>query len=370
MGKYKIAALGKSFNYEMLEILHSVPITTDSISLCFDRQPDIFRMAEIKYDPFFYLGFFHEQKLEGFVLNGYYRALINGTAESVFHFTDYYINHDSRGKGFGYQISEHFFRETYNNARLGFSIIMDGNNEALGLIGRRHPKYPYVPWSKIINKLEVKTIILAWPVKTDPSFDIRHASLEDIPRIVELLNLEHKNRLFGMTFSETTFQKLLAGRPGFSIDSYYLAIDKSKNICGVCAAWDCTSFKQTRVIRYGARFFPTRVGHWFLAGLYGLPTLPDAGEAFRDITLIDYAVMDRNVNIMKALLKVIYNDYRKKGYHTIIWGSSADDPLLQSCGEFFHQSVISNIVLMSTKPELIEDGAVQNYLPFIDISCL
>ena len=131
-------------------------------------------------------------------------------------------------------------------------------------------------------------------------------SQEDIPKIIELLNQEHKNRLFGMSYSETTFEKLISKRPGFSIDNYYLAVDTLKNIYGVCAAWDCTSFKQNRVIKYGIRFLPARIGHWFLAGLYGLPPLPEKGAAFKDITIIDYAVMDRNINIMTALLKAVF----------------------------------------------------------------
>lgn len=367
---YSIGYLDKSFNREMLEILSSAPVTTDSITLCFDRQPDIFKMAEIKYDPFRYLGFFRENILEGFALNGYHTAMINGKPETVFHFTDMYIRPEARAKGFSYRISDYFYRETFNNSRLGYGIIMEGNHEALSLIGRRHPKFPYTPWTRIINKLDVKSIVLAWPVKEDSSYEIRHARIEDIPAMVSLLNEEHKNRLFGMSYSEKTFENLILKRPGFSIDDYYLATDRFKNICGVCAAWDCNSFKQNRVIRYGKRFMAARIGHRLLEGLYGLPPLPSEGDTFRDITVTDYAVKERNINIMKALLKSIYNDYRKRGYHTLIWGSSIDDPLLKAAGGFFHESVISNIILFAMKPELIEDEAVKKYLPYIDVACL
>lgn len=367
---YSIRYLDKSFNDEMLEILRSAPITTDSITLCFDRQPDIFKLPEIKYDPFNYLGFFRENILEGFAMNGYHMAMINGSPESVFHFTDLYINPGSRAKGFSYRISDYFYKETYNNTRIGYGIIMDGNNEALSLIGRRHPRFPYMPWSRFINKLEVKSIVLAWPVKDDTSYTIRNATPEDISMIVSLLNEEHKDRLFGMCYSEKTFENLISKRPGFSIDNYYLAVDKFKNVCGVCAAWDCNSFKQNRVIRYGRKFLSARIGHRLLEGLYGLPSLPGKGDSFRDITITDYAVKDRDINIMKALLKVVYNDYRKRGYHTMIWGSSVDDPLLKAADGFFYQSVISNIILFCTKPELIENEVLNTYLPYIDVACL
>jgi hypothetical protein len=367
---YSIRYLDKSFNGEMLEILRSVPIISDSITLCFDRQPDIFKLPEIKYDPFQYLGFFREDTLKGFALNGYYKAMINGKPETVFHFTDMYIKPEARAKGFSYRISDYFYSEPFNNARLGYGIIMEGNQEALKLIGRRHPKFPYTPWAKIINKLDVKSIVIAWPLKEDPSYQIRHATIEDIPKIVSLLNEEHRNRLFGIPYSEKTFIDLLSKRPDFSIDDYYLAVDRSKNIYGVCAAWDCNAFKQNRVIRYGKKFLPARIGHRLLEGLYGIPSLPSEGDTFRDVTVTDYAVKERDVNIMKALLKAIYNDYRRKGYHTLIWGSSIDDPLLKAVRGFFHESLISNIILFAVKPELLEDGVVEKYLPYIDVACL
>lgn len=370
MSRHYLKFLDKSYNSEMLGILRSAPITTDNIKLCFDRQPDIFRMAEIKYKPYSYLGFFHEGILEGYVMIGYHNAQVNGNSETVFHFTDYYIRQEGRNKGFSYSISDYLFKETYNNARLGYGIIMEGNKEALSLLGRRHPKYPFVPWTRIINKLDVKTILLAFPVKTDNNYTIRHATIEDVPIIVTLLNDEHQNRLFGNSFSESSFELLISNRPDFSINNYYLAMDGLKRIVGICAAWDCSSFKQNRVIKYGNTFLPSRIGYWFLSKIYSLPPFPGMGQIFRDVTITDYAVKDRNPAIMEALLRAVYHDYRKLGYHSMIWGSSADDPLLKASKSFFHQDIISNIVLLSLKPELIENNAIKNNIPYIDVACL
>jgi hypothetical protein len=370
MSRYCFKYLDKSYNDEMLGILKSAPITTDNIKMCFDRQPDIFRMAEIKYNPYSYLGFLHDDILEGFVMIGYHNGQVNGSSEPVFHFTDYYIKPEGRSKGFSYNISNYLFKETGNDARLGYGVIMEGNKEALGLLGRRHPKYPFVPWTRIINKLDVKTILLALPVKQDHNYTIRHACPDDIPSIISLLNGEYKNRLFGTIFSESTFEHVIADRPDFSIDNYYLALDGLKRIVGVCAAWDCSSFKQNRVISYGTTFLPARVGYWCLSKIFSLPPLPSEGQIFRDVTITDYAVRDRSPAVMEALLRAVYHDYRKLGYHTMIWGSSADDPILKAANVFFHQNIISNIVLLSLKPELIENNAVKNTIPFIDVACL
>jgi hypothetical protein len=42
------------------------------------------------------------------------------------------------------------------------------------------------------------------------------------------------------------------------------------------------------------------------AQLYGSPPLPKPGEPFKDVTIAEYAVIDRNPEVMEALLRHIY----------------------------------------------------------------
>jgi hypothetical protein len=69
-------------------------------------------------------------------------------------------------------------------------------------------------------------------------------------------------------------------------------------------------------------------------------------------------------------LRAVYNDRRRYGYQNIMWGSSADDPLLKASEGFFYQRIISNIVLISTDPAMVENEAIRNILPYIDLPCL
>ncbi len=149
-----------------------------------------------------------------------------------------------------------------------------------------------------------------------------------------------------------------------------LPIDKAGVLCGVCAAWDCSSFKQTRVLRYGSGFLTARIAYKTLALFFNLPPLPSRGNSFKDFIITDYAVREREPKIMKALLKVIYNVYRKRGFQNMIWGSSADDPLLSASKGFFYQRLVSSIVLISTNPDMLESIAIHNHLPYIDLPCL
>jgi hypothetical protein len=370
MNLYHIEPIDRKYNSEMLQILRSSPIVTNNLTVCFDRQPDIFRLAEIKYNPHFYYGLFRLDVLKGFGMLGYHEAMINSKSETLFHLKDFYVSSEGRGRGFGFRISGKLFRETYDNSSAGYAVLMSGNREPHRYIGHRNNAFPYMPYSRHINQLDARNIILALPVRVSKKYSIRHALESDIPSIVTLLNNEHKLRLFGNIYQETSFESYLSKCPGLKIEDYYLAFNRTGNLSGVCAAWDCTSFKQTRVIKYGRSFFPARLAYGTMRFLLGLPSLPEPGEPFKDFYITDYAVNGRDPAIMNALLRFVYNEYRNKGYQNMIWGSSVDDPLLKATKGLFFQSVISDIVLISTNSVRIEPGAIRNYLPYIDLPCL
>jgi GNAT superfamily N-acetyltransferase len=370
MNDYHIEAIDKRYNNEMLEILRLSPISTKDLTIYFDRQPDIFKLAEIKYQPYHYYGFFRLETLRGFGMIGYHKAMVNTLQRTVFHIKDFYVSPDARGKGFLFGTTEKLFRETYNHSTLGYAVVMVGNKPPLRYVGNRIPEYPYIPYSRVINQLDVRNILLLLPIKQESGYTVRTATTGDIPAIVSLLNTEHRDRLFGNIYREESFQNYLKSCPGLEINNYYMAFDKNGKLTGVCAAWDCSLFKQTRVLSYGRRFLPAKITYTALAKFLGRPPLPSCGEHFKDFIVTDYAVKERDPKIMNALLKVIYNDYIKQGYQNMIWGSSIDDPLLNASKGFFYKRVISNIVLTSTESGMIESGAVRNHLPYIDLPCL
>jgi GNAT superfamily N-acetyltransferase len=370
MSIYHIDPLSGDYNNEILKVLHSAPNVTENLTVCFDRQPDFFRLAEIRYHPYYYYGYFRNQDLKGFCGIGYHDAIVNSRRETVFHMRDYYVSPDARGIGFGLKVTEKFYKETYNKAVVGYVVIMTGNKASLGYVGHRNTSFPYIPYSRIINQLDVRNIMLIWPVRNSRDYIIRKAETKDIPEITDLLNNEHKDRLFGKLFDKSTFQKYLESCPGMTINDFYLALDRKGKPCGVCAAWDCSSFKQTRVLKYGKRFRVLKVLYKGLSVVFNVPSLPAPNECFNDIIITDYAARNRDPGIMNALLRKIYNDYRKLGFHNIMWGSSADDPLLSASKGFFYQRIVSNIVLISTDQSMVERGAIRNNLPYIDLPCL
>lgn len=370
MDLYHIEPLDRGHNNDILNVLKSAPNRTENLTVCFDRQPDFFKLAEIRYNPFYYYGYFRLKDLKGICGIGYHKGMVNGASETLFHMRDYYVCQEARGKGFGLKVTENFYRKTYNGSVLGYVVIMTGNRGSLSYVGHRNVAFPYIPFSRIINQLDVRNIMLIWPVLTFGSYNVRKAEAGDIPGIVTLLNNEHKERLFGKIFNEATFEDYLKKCPGLSINDYYLAFSRSGRLCGVCAAWDCHSFKQTRVLEYGRKLKRARAAYNALSLLFRVPSLPVPGDSFKDVIITDYAVHDRDPKIMNILLRSVYKDFRKLGYQNILWGCSADDPLLQATTGFFYQRVVSNIVLISTQSAMLENGAVNNRFPYIDLPSL
>lgn len=367
--KYTIKEIGREYNDDMLEILGENPIQTLGLSLYFDRKPDIFKMAEIKYNPAKYIGFFKENKLLGFGLIGFYKAYVNGQPTRAFHFTDLYVSESMRYKGFFYKASELFFKEAFNNSMWGYSIVLHGNKNAESHIARQHKNYPFIPPSKIIGTLDVRNIIITFRKKECETYSVRNATPDDSDVIVALLREEFSKRLFAPYIDKKIFLENLSKRPDFNIKNYYVA-ERNGEIVGICAAWDCFSFKQSKVLQYGWQFYYTKKLYSLLSWLFKFPPLPKKGEAFKDVYITDYAVKGRDPLILRALLIKVYNKYRKLNYNTVIFGSYDGDSLFNALKGFFNQPVKSHIVASSYDKSLLKSTTEECSKPYIDVALL
>jgi hypothetical protein len=362
----QIRPLDRRNNPAMLEILRQSPIETGGLSICFDRQPDIFAMADLKYAPAIWRGFFEGDTLAGFGMVGYHSAYVNGSVTPVMHITDCYIRPGSRGRGYLKSALGYFSDEGAGRAQIGYAVVMKGNRAAEAQIGDRFAETPCGLKSRIIGDLVARSIVLAYPRRASTNLKVRRARLDDIPDVVGLLQAEHQQRLFGLVTDCDVFAAQLAQRSGLSIDDYYVA-ERAGKLEGVCAAWDTSAFKQNRVVRYGFGLSLVRAASIATARIGGLPTLPRPGEAFRDVFLTDWAVRDRSEEVMHALIEHIYREYRDRRYHTLIFGSCAQDLLLRAARRFPGTDLVSHIALISLDVNGLEYDA---RLPFIDLALL
>lgn len=363
---YSVKQIDKKWNRQMLQILKQSPVETPLLTIVFDREPDIFAIPEKKSTKLICIGLFIRDRLAGFAMMLDREVLIEGRPQTVLYFGNMAVHPFARGKGFLYRVSDAFMKNVPDDI-IGYAVIMQGNRAAKQLLNRFHPRYPNMPHSRIIGQWHVKNILLTHRIREKKSIKIRRAQSQDINQIMRLLKNEYTSRLFAPHITDESFRHYLETTPG-KIHNYFLA-EKDNKIVGVCRALDMGTYKQNRVLKYGKRFKWITILYKLIAPLFHFPKLPSDGQPFRDITITDYAVKNRDADILQTLLAGIYNKYRQKQYHMLIIGFSANDPLLNAVKGFFSQSVISDILIFSKSKRIVEQPQ-DSVMPFIDMELL
>jgi hypothetical protein len=246
---------------------------------------------------------------------------------------------------------------------------MKGNRAAEAQVGDRFAADPGSLRSRIVGAVVAKNILITFARRKRTLLPVRVARVEDIDDIVTLLRAEHSHRLFGLVVDRDQFAAQLKQRPGLSIDDYYV-VERDGELAGVCAAWDTSAFKQNRVVRYGWGLKIVRAANLLTAPIGGFSKLPAPGNAFRDVFVTDWAVRDRSVEVMQALLDHVYSEYRGRHYHSLIFGSCVGDPMLEATRGFQTTSIVSNVALFPLEKRWHEDGAIDTRSPYIDLALL
>lgn len=346
----------------MLAILEASPIHARGLSICFDKSPDIFEIPRMKYSVSEHRGFFIDDRLKGFGSLGFFEALVKGRPENVFTFYNFYLLPEARGKQIPQRAAKDFIARVSGKANYGLFITLKGNRSAESYIGKRIDGW--MPPTRVIDELVVKSILFALPKKNETNYTIRNARPGDIPVIARLLKEEHLQRDFGLVFREDTFMSTMESR-GLQIENYFVALDKRGEIKGVCLAWDCSAFRRTRVLKYSTGFYPSLLAYKTLEKIFPLAPFPKKGENFNELTITDYAVSNRDPAIMHALLSEVYRRHHNRKYHFMNWASCGSDPLLKAANGFWHQSINSHMIFTSMDPERYH---IKTQLPYIDIA--
>ncbi len=344
---YNARELGEEWNEKLLRIARESPVESGGFRILFDRSPDIFTIPKLTSHSYRCGGLFMEEELLGYAIATFQKRYIDRERLSdVMYLGNMHVTKKRRGTGFFYRMSEFFFGDLSPRIEYFYAYIMEQNEPALSMVNRRHARFPNTPYSTVVGVITMVTILLNIPVRMSKKYTIRTATHDDIEPIVELLQEEFSARFLAPEINRDIFLKNLQQRPNFGIENYLLALTNNQ-IVGVCSGWDMTSFKKNRVMGYGITLGMTRLLFNAVAPLWGIRSLPDAGEPFRDITIAEYAVKDREPAIMEALLRYAYNTFKRQGYHSIIFGTSVDDPLLALTKSFITKQVRSHVVLSS-----------------------
>ena len=348
-GDYRLRVLDEGWNRRLLELARISPVTTDQIKIHFDRSPDIFTIPRLTSFKYRCLGLFKQDNLVGYAIASYQRRYIDGEAADVLYLGNMHVIERGLGKVFLEKLSQRYRRVVPESTEVEYlyAYVIGKNIPAMKLVEAGHLQ------SGAIGEIVMDTIFLIIPKRLSTKYSVRFARREDMDAIVSLLAREHQSRFLAPVFDREIFLENLSQRPNFSIENYVVALENDQ-IVGACSAWDMTSFKRNRVLAYGRKLSLIRFVYNLAALLFGSRRLPKSGETFRDITIAEYAVRDRDPEIMEALLRFLYRHYRNRGFQSLIFGSSIDDPLLKATETFITNRVTSNVILASHEGNPLE----------------
>lgn len=348
--RFELRVLGQEWNVRLLRLSRESPVEAGNYQIYFDRSPDIFAIPKLISYEHRCLGLFRNNELMGYAFASYQKRYINQQVTDVIYLGNMHVFQKGLGRDFLKLLSDRLSRILPKNRDVKFiyAYIIEQNRPAMKLADRGYFS------SKVVGQISMVNILLLFPIKKSRKYTVRKARVTDIDKIVELLEKEHSQRFLAPEMNRETFMQNLVHRPQFGIENYYLALSGNE-IIGVCSAWDMTDLKKNRILKYGIVMGFIKWVYNLVAFIFGASQLPKAGEKLRDITIAEYAVKDRDPEIMEALLRYIYNQYRQQGYHSIIFGSSVGDPLLKATEIFISKDVRSNVILGTLQqPDVID----------------
>ena len=169
--------------------------------------------------------------------------------------------------------------------------------------------------------------------KTSKNLEVQIAQEDDLEDLIAFLSDEHRQRPFGYRFDCGEFENRLKNWPGFGLEKTYLVRDGGV-LKGLCTAWDAAVVKRYRVLLWRGRMKFLRFVHNLLSKVSRSPSLPKSGDCFRYFYLANLTIKDQDPAVLEALLRSIYNDYRKQSYHFFTLYMEENSPLNRALSTF------------------------------------
>ncbi len=160
--------------------------------------------------------------------------------------------------------------------------------------------------------------------KSDMS--VRQATVADLPQIAALLQRRYRRYQCAPIWTEEALRSPERCR-GLTIEDFFVA-ESAGSMVGCAALWDQQSFKQQVVRGYSARVRRWRRLFNVFALLSGLPRLPAIDATLRLVYLSHLAVANDEPKVLKALIKTVGADARRRGHDLLTFGLAEAHSLL------------------------------------------
>lgn len=202
-----------------------------------------------------------------------------------------------------------------HGAEVFYTVIFDDNELAKrALLGFRKRERKGQPVYREMTPFNMTSVQFFLPCRK-PRNKVRRASAEDLDRLHAFLERKSRLRTMGEVLTSERFARRLDEWPDFSIESFWLALDRDGDIVGTLAPWNTHSFKRTRVLGYYDEMLRTKRLFNLGAPVLGYPPLPEPGKCL-DFCWLSHLEIERDdPYILKDLLRAVYREHRKERLH-------------------------------------------------------
>lgn len=355
-----VRAAVESDNWSLLELTASCPMKAE-MDLCIRREPDFFELNRLSGN-WWTVGVAPGagDTSAGCVALASRRVYLNGSGCDSLYVGDLKVHPDYRNRGLAAQLTG-WARATARErgARLPtITTILDGNTAAEHAILGAERGRGFLKIGTVNNY----SIALTLPMLARArDYIVRCATADDFEEMGSLWSRVAPRRQFAPVLDAAAMQEYCRTAPGLPVSTYWLARRRNGSLAGFAAFWDQRSFKHTTVLRYSKRARAFQRSANVFARIANLPQLPKPGGGLVYANAFNLCFPFEEAAALRAILKSVVREYRRRSFHFINLGLDARDPVGLALHGF--PSVVTRINAYVTEPTGPYRGASLRSLP-------
>jgi len=313
-------------NLALLDLCKQAPME-GIVTAYVDQSPNFFTMPMMQGDDFKVWVADNNGSIDGCVVESYKTMRYNGEIKKTFYIGDMKVRPEARGI-LGLKLSSFVINQAkIKGYSLGECFIIDGNEKMRKVL----------EWlaTKIFTKTDsgYANIYQVMPYRkynTSKKYTVRIATEKDISQIASILESTYKDYSGAPVFENGGLLQFLSKTETFTIYNFRVA-EKDGKIVACAAFWDQDNIRRTVVQQFSK---VGKIALFLLKGLkpiLGLPKLPKLGDSLKYLFLRFPAIVDNDIEALRAILHHESNQIRVlKRYH-FIWASFHQADPLASC---------------------------------------
>lgn len=325
------------------ELLRRQPMP-GRIRLTYEREPEFRLGCEVTGDDCQVLVARPENRAEivGIACRSVRQVFINGLPRRIGYLGQLRVDSRFRGR---WLVSRGFSRLKQMHDRdplPGYlTSIVGGNDEATGVLVRNRRR-AFPAFRPVADYCTLAIHVHRAKPASSTDVEISAARIDELAEITSFLLTNVASRQFSPVWT----QESLRGLSSFGLEISDLALARREGrIVGIAGLWDQSRYKQTVIHGYSGWLKAIAPFYNLGAPWLGRAPLPSPGEKLKSVYAGLICVANDEIAVFRRLLREFYNVAAARGFHHLLVGLDANDPLLAAARDYSHVLYPSQLYL-------------------------